>query len=152
MRSAQSSEAKEGSPAPFEKTSPGRDLRRPHWRGETGRARSRPGDALTAIDMATGDIAWQMPRHHRSSCRKGNKEPGARRCRARLSRPAACCSLRPPTTPEFRGLDAKDGARALGGEAGAERKRQPHRFYQGRNGKQYVAIVATDTLAVYALP
>jgi glucose dehydrogenase len=24
--------------------------------------------------------------------------------------------------------------------------------YQGRNGKQYVAIVATDTLAVYALP
>ena len=24
--------------------------------------------------------------------------------------------------------------------------------YQGRNGKQYVAIVATDTLAVFALP
>jgi quinoprotein glucose dehydrogenase len=24
--------------------------------------------------------------------------------------------------------------------------------YQGRNGKQYVAIVATDTLAAYALP
>lgn len=24
--------------------------------------------------------------------------------------------------------------------------------YQGRNGKQYVAVVATDLLAVYALP
>ena len=24
--------------------------------------------------------------------------------------------------------------------------------YQGRNGKQFVAVVATDTLAVYALP
>ena len=24
--------------------------------------------------------------------------------------------------------------------------------YQGENGKQYVAVVATDTLAVYALP
>jgi glucose dehydrogenase len=24
--------------------------------------------------------------------------------------------------------------------------------YQGRNGKQYLAVVATDMLAVYALP
>jgi glucose dehydrogenase len=24
--------------------------------------------------------------------------------------------------------------------------------YQGRNGKQYVAVVAIDTVAVYALP
>ena len=51
----------------------------------------------------------------------------------------------------YRGLDAKTG-RELWVTKLERRGNANPITYQGRNGKQYVAIVATDTLAVYALP
>jgi hypothetical protein len=39
----------------------------------------------------------------------------------------------------------------MGHEAGTSRKREST-HYQGKDGKQYVAVAATDTLVVYALP
>ena len=51
----------------------------------------------------------------------------------------------------FRALDAKTGRELWVGKLERRGNADPL-TYQGRNGKQYVAIVATDTLAVYALP
>jgi quinoprotein glucose dehydrogenase len=51
----------------------------------------------------------------------------------------------------FRALDAKTG-RQLWIDRLERRGNADPITYQGRNGKQYVAIVATETLVVYALP
>jgi quinoprotein glucose dehydrogenase len=51
----------------------------------------------------------------------------------------------------FRALDAKTGKELWVTRLERRGNADPI-TYQGRNGKQYVAIVATDTLAVFALP
>ena len=51
----------------------------------------------------------------------------------------------------FRALDVKTG-KQLWVTKLARRGNADPITYQGRNGKQYVAVVATDTLAVFALP
>ena len=51
----------------------------------------------------------------------------------------------------FRGLDMKTGRELW--VAKLERRGNADPItYRGKNGKQYVAVVATDTLAVFALP
>ena len=63
----------------------------------------------------------------------------------------------PPVSIRARTLNSPAFSRLLiSGRAGRHTPR--HRgnadpiTYQGKNGKQYVAVVATDTLVVYALP
>jgi glucose dehydrogenase len=51
----------------------------------------------------------------------------------------------------FRAIDSKTG-RQLWVTRLDRRGNSSPLTYQGRNGKQYVAIVATDTLAAFALP
>ena len=51
----------------------------------------------------------------------------------------------------FRALDLRTG-KELWVTTLARRGNADPITYQGRNGKQYVAVVATDTIAVYALP
>ena len=51
----------------------------------------------------------------------------------------------------FRALDLRTG-KELWVTKLARRGNADPITYQGRNGKQYVAVVATDTIAVYALP
>ena len=51
----------------------------------------------------------------------------------------------------FRALDSKNGRELWVTKLDRRGNANPI-TYQGRNGKQYVAVVATDTLVVYALP
>ena len=51
----------------------------------------------------------------------------------------------------FRAFDAKTGKELWVTKLDRRGNANPM-TYQGRNGKQYVAVVATDTLAVYSLP
>ena len=51
----------------------------------------------------------------------------------------------------FRALDLRTG-KQLWVTKLARRGNADPITYQGRNGKQYVAVVATDMIAVYALP
>ena len=51
----------------------------------------------------------------------------------------------------FRALDLRTG-KELWVTKLARRGNADPITYQGRNGKQYVAVVATDMIAVYALP
>ena len=51
----------------------------------------------------------------------------------------------------FRALDTKTGKQLWVTRLPRRGNADPI-TYQGRNGKQYVAVVATDMLAVYALP
>ena len=51
----------------------------------------------------------------------------------------------------FRALDSKTGKELWVTKLDRRGNANPL-TYQGRDGKQYVAVVATDTLTVYALP
>ena len=51
----------------------------------------------------------------------------------------------------FRAFDSKTGKELWATQLGGTASANPI-TYQGKNGKQYVAIVATDTVVVFALP
>ncbi len=51
----------------------------------------------------------------------------------------------------FRAFDSKTGQELWAGKLSKTANANPM-TYQGKNGKQYVAIMATDSLVVFALP
>ena len=51
----------------------------------------------------------------------------------------------------FRAFDSKTGQELWAGKLSKTANANPM-TYQGKNGKQYVAIMATDALVVFALP
>jgi quinoprotein glucose dehydrogenase len=142
---------KEGSAAPFEKTSPGRatfDVRigEANWP-----CQKPPWGRMTAIDMATGDIAWQIPLGITEQLPEGKQRTGRPALAGPIVTAGGVLFVAATDDDRFRGLDAKTG-RELWVTKLERRGNANPITYQGRNGKQYVAIVATDTLAVYALP
>ena len=51
----------------------------------------------------------------------------------------------------FRAFDSKTGRELWAAKLGKVANANPM-TYQGKNGKQYVGVIATDTLTVFALP
>jgi len=142
---------KEGAPAPFEKTSPGRatfDVRigEANWP-----CQKPPWGRMTAIDMATGDVAWQIPLGITEQLPEGKQRTGRPALAGPIVTAGGVLFVAATDDDRFRGLDAKTG-RELWVTKLERRGNANPITYQGSNGKQYVAIVATDMLAVYALP
>jgi len=133
--------AKDGSLAPFDKTTPGRatfdgrigDSNRPCQKPPWGR--------MTAIDTKTGDVAWRIPLGITEQLPESKQRTGRPALPALLSPADGVLFVAATDDNRFRALDALAAKRGHAGPI----------TYQGRNGKQYVAIVATDTLSVYAL-
>lgn len=142
---------KEGSAAPFEKTTPGRatfDVRI----GDTNwPCQKPPWGRMTAIDMTTGDIAWQVPLGITEQLPEAKQRTGRPALAGPIVTAGGVLFVAATDDDRFRALDAKTG-RELWVTKLERRGNADPITYQGRNGKQYVAIVATDTLAVYALP
>ena len=142
---------KEGSPAPFEKTTPGRatfDVRigEANWP-----CQKPPWGRMTAINMTTGDVAWQIPLGITEQLPEGKQRTGRPALAGPIVTAGGVLFVAATDDDRFRALDAKTG-RELWVTKLERRGNADPLTYQGRNGKQYVAIVATDTLAVYALP
>ena len=142
---------KEGSPVPYDKTTPGRgtfdvrigDLNWPCQKPPWGR--------LTAINSSTGDIAWQIPLGITEQLPADRQNTG----RPALAGPIVTASgllfIASTDDNRFRAFDLKNGKQLW--VTKLERRGNANPItYQGKNGKQYVAIVATDTLMVYSLP
>ena len=110
-----------------------------------------PWGRLTAVNTATGDFAWQIPLGITEGLPAGKQNTG----RPALAGPIVTASglLFVASTDDnyFRAFEAKTG-KQLWATKLARRGNANPMTYQGRNGKQYVAIVATDTLDVFALP
>jgi quinoprotein glucose dehydrogenase len=142
---------KEGSPVPYDKTTPGRgtfdvrigDLNWPCQKPPWGR--------LTAINSSTGDIAWQIPLGITEQLPTDRQNTG----RPALAGPIVTASgllfIASTDDNRFRAFDLKNGKQLW--VAKLERRGNANPItYQGKNGKQYVAVVATDTLMAYSLP
>jgi quinoprotein glucose dehydrogenase len=140
-----------GSPSPYDKGAPGRRTFDVAMGDAAWPCQKPPWGRLTAVNASTGDIAWQRPLGVTDQLPEGKQNTG----RPALAGPIVTASglLFVASTDDnrFRALDARTGTQLW--EARLERRGNANPItYRGAAGKQYVAVVATDRLIVYALP
>ena len=142
---------KDGSPAPFEKTTPGRATFDVRIGDSNWPCQKPPWGRMTAINTATGDVAWQIPLGITEQLPEAKQRTGRPALAGPIVTAGGVLFVAATDDNRFRALDAKTGKELWVTKLERRGNADPI-TYQGRNGKQYVAIVATDTLAVYALP
>jgi quinoprotein glucose dehydrogenase len=110
-----------------------------------------PWGRLTAVNANTGDIAWQIPLGITEELPLAKQNTG----RAGLAGPIATASgllfIGATNDNRFRSLDSKTGKELWVTKLERTANATPM-TYQARNGKQYVAVSASDTLVAFALP
>jgi len=148
-------ETKAGSVVPYDKAAPERPSGRGVFDVRIGGAswpcQKPPWGRLIAINAATGDFAWQIRLGITEQLPAGRQNTG----RPVLAGPIVTASgllfIASTDDNRFRALDAHDG-RELWVTKLEKRGNADPITYQGRDGKQYVVVVATDTVMAYALP
>ena len=145
-----------GSPSPYEKVAPERpgpgrgnfDVR---IGGAAWPCQRPPWGRLTAINASTGDFAWQVPLGVTDQLPAGKQNTGRPAVAGPIATAGGVVFVASTDDNRFRALDVKTG-KELWARKLERRGNADPMTYQGRNGKQYVAIVATDVLVVYSLP
>ena len=142
--------AKAGSPLPYEKTTPGRatfDVRI----GDTNLpCQKPPWGRLSAINTSTGDFAWQVPLGITEQLPPEKQNTGRPVLAGPIITASGLVFIASTDDNRFRALDLKTGREMWVAKLPRRGNADPI-TYQGRDGKQYVAVVATDTLMVYRI-
>jgi len=110
-----------------------------------------PWGRLTAVNAHTGDIAWQIPIGITEQLPDGKQNTGRGGVAGPIATAGGLVFIGATTDNRFRAIDSKTGKELWVAKFDHTANANPM-TYQGKNGKQYVAVIATDTLAVYALP
>jgi quinoprotein glucose dehydrogenase len=148
--------AKEGSPVPYDKNTPervgpGRGSFDVRIGDSSWPCQKPPWGRMMAINPATGDVVWQVPLGITEQLPAGKQNTG----RPVLAGPIVTASglvfVASTDDNRFRALDARTGKELWVTKLPRRGNANPI-TYRGRNGRQYVAVTATDTLAVFALP
>jgi quinoprotein glucose dehydrogenase len=145
---------KEGSPSPYQKNIPERagffDVPMPGGGGNWPCVKP-PWGRLTAVNASNGTIAWQIPLGVTDQLPPGKQNTGRPALAGAIATASGLLFIASTDDNRFRAIDAKTG-KELWVTKLDHRGNADAMTYQGRNGKQYVAIVATDSVVVYALP
>jgi quinoprotein glucose dehydrogenase len=141
--------AKDGSPVPYDKASLDRtfDVR---LSGTSMPCQKPPWGRLIAVNTATGEFAWQRPLGITEQLPDGKQNTGRPVLAGPIVTGSGLLFIGSTDDNRFRALDAKTGRELW--VARLERRGNADPITYSRGGKQYVAIVATDALVVYALP
>ncbi len=143
---------REGSPVPYDKVSaPGRATFDIRMTGGNWPCQKPPWGRLTAVNASTGDIAWQVPLGITEQLPPGKQNTGRPAMAGAIVTAGGLVFVASTDDNRFRAFDVKTGKELWVTKLDRRGNADPM-TYQGANGKQYVAIVATDTLVVYALP
>jgi glucose dehydrogenase len=122
-----------------------------------------PWGVLSAVNASTGDIAWQVPLGEFDELTaKGVPKTGTPNMGGSIATAGGLVFIGATIDNKFRAFDAKTGKELWKGELNGQGQSIPITF-QGANGKQYVAIVASGgsflrdppsagKLFVYSLP
>ncbi len=110
-----------------------------------------PWARLIAVNGNTGDIAWQVPLGLVEGLPPGKQNAGASGSAGPSLTAGGLVFIGATTDTRFRAFDAMNGKELWVTKLGKIANAQPA-IYQGKNGKEYVAIVAGDSVHVYALP
>lgn len=136
---------------PYVKTTPGRGTFDVPMPGGAWPCQKPPWGRLTAVNASTGDIAWQVPLGITEGLPEGKQNTGRPVLAGPIVTAGGVVFIASTDDNRFRALDAKTG-KQLWTTMLERRGNADPITYRGNNRKQYVAVVATDTLMVYALP
>jgi len=143
--------AKEGAPLPYEKTTPGRGTFDVRIGDSNWPCQKPPWGRLIAVNASTGDVAWQARLGITEGLPADKQNTGRPLLAGTIVTGSGLLFIASTDDNRFRALDAKTG-RELWVTTLERRGNADAMTFQGANGKQYVAIAATDTIAAYALP
>jgi quinoprotein glucose dehydrogenase len=110
-----------------------------------------PWGRLLAINPSTGTIAWQIRLGITEQLPPGKQNTGRPALAGPIVTGSGLVFVASTDDNRFRAIDAKTGKELWVTKLDRRGNADPI-TYQGRNGKQYVAVVATDALVVYSLP
>ena len=109
-----------------------------------------PWGRLTAVNAVTGEIAWQVPLGITEGLPDGKQRTGRPALAGAIVTAGGVLFIASTDDNRFRALEAASGKELWVTKLDRRGNADPL-TYRGSDGKQYVAIVATDTLVVYTL-
>jgi len=110
-----------------------------------------PWARLTAVNTNTGEIVWQVPLGINEALPAAKQHTGNSGSGGPALTASGLLFIGCTFDHRFRAFDAKTGRELWATDVQKNANAVPI-SYQAKNGKQYVAITATDTLRVFALP
>jgi quinoprotein glucose dehydrogenase len=110
-----------------------------------------PWSRVTAVNAKTGEIAWQTTLGTNQSLPEGRRNVGGAGSAGPIVTAGGLLFIGAATDGRFRAFDTQTGRELWAGKLEKTGNAVPI-TYQGKNGKQYVAVTATDTLVVFSLP
>ena len=134
-----------------ERTGPGRGIFDIRIGDAAWPCQKPPWGRLIAVNASTGDFAWQVPLGMTDGLPEGKQHTGRPAMAGAIVTAGGVLFVASTDDSRFRAFEVTSGKELW--TTRLERRGNANPLtYQGKNGKQYVALVATDTLLVYALP
>jgi quinoprotein glucose dehydrogenase len=109
-----------------------------------------PWGRLVAVNANTGEIAWETPLGLTEALPEGKQLTGNSGSAGPTATAGGLVFVGATTDRRFRAFDSKTGKELWVARVDGQVNANPM-TYQGRDGKQYVAVVATDTLVAFTL-
>jgi glucose dehydrogenase len=110
-----------------------------------------PWSRLVAVNANTGEIAWESTLGINEALPEGKQLTGGSGSAGPTTTAGGLVFVGATNDRRFRAFDSKTGKELWVTRLDATVNANPM-TYRGKNGKQYVAVIATDTLVAYALP
>jgi quinoprotein glucose dehydrogenase len=146
----------EGSPIPYDRTTldgagPGRGNFDVRIGGVPWPCQKPPWGRLTAVNTTTGDFAWQISLGITEGLAEAKQNTGRPALAGAIVTAGGVLFVGSTDDNRFRAIDAKTGMQLWVTKLDRRANADPI-TYHGRDGKQYVAVVATDALVTFSLP
>jgi glucose dehydrogenase len=110
-----------------------------------------PWGRLFAVNANTGDIAWQVPLGITEGLPPGKQNTGGTGSAGPIVTAGGLVFIGATNDNRFRAFDSKTGKELWVTKLEHAANANPM-TYRGKNGKQYVAVIATDSVVTFALP
>src|ERR1700730_17626875 len=134
-----------------DRTGPGRGNFDVRMGGSSWPCQKPPWGRLIAVNASTGDFAWQVPLGITDGLPEGKQRTGRPALAGAIVTAGGVLFVAATDDNRFRAFETTSGKELWVTKLERRGNADPV-TYQGKNGKQYVAVVATDTVMVYALP
>ena len=153
----------DGSPAPYDKNSASGAGFLPRFDYQYMQCQKPPWGRLTAVNAATGEFAWQVPLGISDELPPGKRNTGRLNMGGPIATAGGLVFIGATGDHRFRAFDSKTGRELWAANLEFSAHSVPI-TYQGKDGKQYVAIIASggylserpastnESLIVFALP
>jgi quinoprotein glucose dehydrogenase len=110
-----------------------------------------PWGRLWAVNANTGEIVWQVPLGITEALPEAKRNTGTTGSAGPMVTAGGLVLIGGTNDSRFRAFDSKTGKELWVTKLERNANANPM-TYQGRNGKQYIAVVATDSVVAFALP